>query len=248
MSDHEELRGAEGEAIAHRVREILARRRISRQALADMARISISTLEKALAGRRAFTLATVIRIEDALGQPLRDPAPAPTAPAGLAPEAMGAYTRAAVRWIEGSYVTLRPSFGEAGSVFAYLTTIEWDPAANHLRFAESGRSDQQFQQTGHVCMPNLSGHIYLVTNDAGQYRLTILGRATREGRLFGILSTLQVGSGSQLVPIACPIALVPAAQVADAVMGVIGAESAAHGAYRALLDAAVAQDFARFRM
>ena len=54
------------EEIAHKVREELARRRISRQALADMARISISTLEKALAGRRSFTLATVIRLEEAL--------------------------------------------------------------------------------------------------------------------------------------------------------------------------------------
>jgi transcriptional regulator with XRE-family HTH domain len=55
------------QAIAARVREELARRRLSRQALADLARISISTLEKALAGRRPFTLATTIRLEEALG-------------------------------------------------------------------------------------------------------------------------------------------------------------------------------------
>ncbi|HEX7946309.1 MAG TPA: transcriptional regulator, partial [Phenylobacterium sp.] len=48
------------QAIATRVREELARRRLSRQALADLAKISISTLEKALAGRRPFTLATTI--------------------------------------------------------------------------------------------------------------------------------------------------------------------------------------------
>ncbi|PJI51893.1 transcriptional regulator, partial [Methylobacterium radiotolerans] len=53
-----ELSEAQSRAIAQTVREALARRRISRQTLAEEARISISTLEKALAGRRPFTLAT----------------------------------------------------------------------------------------------------------------------------------------------------------------------------------------------
>ena len=66
-----ELRDAESQAIALTLREELARRRISRQALADMARISLSTLEKALSGSRPFTLATVVRIEDVLGASLR---------------------------------------------------------------------------------------------------------------------------------------------------------------------------------
>ena len=70
----DETRAAE---IARQVREELARRRISRQALADLARISISTLEKALSGSRSFTLATVIRLEEALGTSLRGAAPAP---------------------------------------------------------------------------------------------------------------------------------------------------------------------------
>ncbi len=60
-----------GEAIALRVREELARRRLSRQWLADQSRVSLSTLEKALSGRRPFTLATVVRLEDALGTDLR---------------------------------------------------------------------------------------------------------------------------------------------------------------------------------
>src|SRR3984957_19312567 len=45
--------------------------RLARQHLADQAKISISTLEKALSGRRPFTLATTIRIEEALGVSLR---------------------------------------------------------------------------------------------------------------------------------------------------------------------------------
>ena len=43
--------------VADQIREELARRRMSRKGLADQAKISISTLEKALSGRRPFTLA-----------------------------------------------------------------------------------------------------------------------------------------------------------------------------------------------
>jgi len=62
---HDEIEAGQSDAVALKVREELARRRLSRQWLADEARISISTLEKALAGRRRFTLGTVVRLEDA---------------------------------------------------------------------------------------------------------------------------------------------------------------------------------------
>ena len=68
---HNELSVEGSEAVALIVREELARRRLSRQWLADAARVSLSTLEKALAGSRPFTLATVVRLEGALGTSLR---------------------------------------------------------------------------------------------------------------------------------------------------------------------------------
>ena len=236
--------GLDGEVIARRVREELARRRISRQALADMARISISTLEKALSGGRSFTLATVLRLEEALDMPLRD-LPA-VAPSGPAPEQLGAYARAAIKWIEGDFLTLRPSFENSDTLYAYLTTIRWDESLGHLVFSELARADQQFAQEGHVSIPNLSGHIYLVTNDTGQYRMAMLGRATREMRMFGILLTLQIGSGSQLVPVACPIGLIPVEQITAPEMGRILPGSACYSHYKALLDTATTGDFARF--
>lgn len=236
----------DGEAIARRVREELARRRISRQALADMARISISTLEKALSGGRSFTLATVLRLEEALGTPLRAPSVSPTAASGTAPEHLGAYARPAVKWIEGDFLTLRPSFEGNDAIYAYLTAICWDESLGHLVFSESARADQQFAQKGHVSMPNLSGHIYLVTNDTGQYRMAMLGRATREMRMFGILLTLQIGSGSQLVPVSCPIALIPLEQIETPETGRILSSSSNYSSYKALLDTATTGDFARF--
>jgi transcriptional regulator with XRE-family HTH domain len=244
MQDRE-LADAETHEVGRRVREELARRRMSRQALADMAKVSLSTLEKALAGTRGFTLATTLRIEEALGVALR-PITLATASAETAPEHMGAYARSAVRWIEGQYLTLRPSFGTPGGIYAYVTTIQWLADKGHLGFAESQRTDALFEQTGHVSMPNLSGHIYLVTNETGQHRLAILARPTIDGVLYGVLTTLQVGSGSQLVPVACAIALQKYTGHGNLPIGLLAPGNDGYDACRKTLDAAITDDFVRF--
>ena len=77
-----QLSAEQSRQVAATIREEIARRRISRQHLAEQAKLSISTLEKALGGRRPFTLATTVRLEQALGVSLRkglDDAPAPRA-------------------------------------------------------------------------------------------------------------------------------------------------------------------------
>lgn len=238
---------AEVEMIARRVREELARRRLSRQALADMARISISTLEKALSGRRAFTLATVIRLEQALGVPLqKTPAAVSADPQIASPDSLGAYSQNAVRWLEGRYLTLRPSFGTPGDIYAYATVIQWDADQGHLVFSESERLDSSFSQTGKVSLPHLSGHIYLVTNVEGQYRLAVLGRPTIQGALYGILTTLMVGHGSQLIPAAAPFVLLRLKTEADAGFGRIKPKHPDYARYRAELDLVMAEGFASF--
>ncbi|MDB5716329.1 MAG: family transcriptional regulator, partial [Sphingomonadales bacterium] len=148
--------------------------------------------------------------------------------------------------VEGRYLTLRPSFGTPDAIYAYLTTICWLPDHGHLGFAESERVDARFEQAGHVSMPNLSGHIYLVTNTAGQHRLMILGRPTIDNMLYGILTTLEVGPGSQLVPATCPVALSKLLPTNDAVLGLIKPDSLVYSAYRDTLRRSIADDFARF--
>jgi len=235
------------QAIAARVREELARRRLSRQALADLARISISTLEKALAGRRPFTLATTIRLEEALGASLRAPVRATAAPpSGLAPETLGAYSRTAVAWLEGQYLTLRPSFEDPEAVYAYRTEIAWDEASSSLAFREAAREDADFTQKGAVSLSNQSGHTYLVTNEQGQFRLIILGRPAIGGEMYGLLTTLQAGQGSHLTPAAAPIAFIPLRRVTDAAFGRIAAGGAHYDGYRATLARVTAKGFARF--
>jgi len=61
-----------------------------------------------------------------------------------------------------------------------------------------------------------------------------------------LLTTLQVGKGSQLVPVACPIALVKPDPEGALAIGRIAPEDAAYGGYREILDAATSGDFVRF--
>jgi transcriptional regulator with XRE-family HTH domain len=234
--------------IAATIREELARRRISRQHLAEQAKLSISTLEKALGGRRPFTLATTVRLEEALGVSLRKGQDAiVAAPIGdVAPDNLGAYSRRAVAWIEGTYLTLRPSFGEKDSIYAYRTEIAWDEAASCLLFREAERIDAAFSQFGEVAVPNQSGHVYLVTNRSGQHRLITVSRPMITGEMYGIIATLLAGRGSLLTPIAAPIAFLPIENVTAPTFGRITPTDACFEAYRKELRRTMDEPFALF--
>jgi transcriptional regulator with XRE-family HTH domain len=245
-SMHSEQTYEGSESVALLVREELARRRLSRQWLADEAKVSLSTIEKALGGSRSFTLATVVRLEDALGTSLRGiRQAAEPAPKWFAPESMGAYARPAVEWLEGTYLTLRPSFSEPDAIFAYLTSILWDEAGGHLAFSEASRTDSEYEQKGFVSFPNVSGAIYLVTISEGQYRLALLNRPTAAG-LSGILLTLAAGQGAQLIPAAVPITLLATSRCADAEVGVIRAGHRCFAEYRDCVDRVTHHGYARF--
>jgi transcriptional regulator with XRE-family HTH domain len=244
-----ELSEALSRDLAAKVREELARRRISRQRLADDAKISISTLEKALSGTRPFTLATIIRLEEALKIKLRTPAAkdkAAEAPAmGSAPMELGGYSAGAVKWLEGDYLTLRPSFEVKDAVYAYRTKIEWSTDKNCLCFQESERLDAPFSQKGVISIPNKSGRVYLLTSDEGQFRLAILGRPQVGGEMYGILTTLRAERGGQLQPGSTPLVLLQIARHA-AQFGRIAPADPLYAEYRAHLQRAIDDDHIRF--
>ena len=245
-----QLSAEQSRQIADTIREEIARRRISRQSLAELAKLSLSTLEKVLGGRRPFTLATTVRLEQALGVSLRKAAEvtAPAAPANgdVAPDSLGAYSRRAVTWIEGAYVTIRPSFGDKGAIFAYRTEISWDETASSLVFHERERQDAAYTQFGEVSVPNQSGHIYLVTNRHGQHRLITVARLAISGEMYGIITTLLAGRGSLLTPIAAPIAYVPIKMVESPSFGRISPDNANYVRYREHLRRTVDEPFAMF--
>lgn len=243
------LSAEENDAVSDIVREALARRRITRQYLADQAKISLSTLEKALSGQRPFTLASIVRLEAALGLTLRRPTPAKLAAqsrlTGIAPEELGSYARRAISWIEGDYVTVRPSFSNPDAVYAYRTAIAWHEEKSHLMFRESERVDAAFTQAGSVSIPHQSGYIYLITNQAGQYRFIIISRPTIAGEMFGILTTLQSGRGMNLMPVSTPIIYVPVKTlVGEPFFGRVEKGHQAYGKYRGYVTRALEEPFA----
>jgi transcriptional regulator with XRE-family HTH domain len=241
-----QLSAEQSRAVSAIIREQLARRRISRQHLADQAKISISTLEKALSGRRPFTLATTVRLEEALGVSLRRADGAATAAADMAPGDLGFYSRPAVSWLEGAYLTLRPSFSDPQAIFAYRTEIVWDEGSSCLIFRESERVDTEFSQQGLVSVPHQSGYIYFVTNRQGQYRLVIISRPTINGEMFGIMTTLRAGRGAELIPVSAPIAYAPLKALPNAEFGRIAVGHARHAQYRKLLKRTIEEPFALF--
>ncbi|TYL88339.1 helix-turn-helix transcriptional regulator [Bradyrhizobium rifense] len=234
--------------VAETIREEIARRRISRQALAEQAKLSLSTLEKALGGRRPFTLATTVRLEQALGVSLRKStvAPSPTAGNDVAPDSLGSYSHRAVTWIEDLYITLRPSFGDKDAIFAYRTEIVWEPKVSSLVFREGERTDAAYEHTGEVAVPHQSGFIYLVINKHGQHRVITVSRPTVSGAMYGIISTLRAGAGSQLTPVAAPIAYVPARNIVDPAVGRIAPDHTNYKLYRDHLRRTVDESFALF--
>lgn len=236
------------DSLAERIREELGRRRVTRQWLADEARVSLSTLEKGLAGQRPFTTATLVRIEAALDVALRPRRADDDRPRDVAPDALGAYSHAAVRWLEGDYLTVRPSFGTDNAVCAFRTTIAWDDPTSHLVFREFDRADAAYTQRGDVAFPHQSGHVYLLTSELGQFRLAILGRPTIEGTLCGVLTTLQAAGGGRLLPVSCPIALLPlkaSSAPSSPQYGVFRAGEEGHETLAALLARVEAEGFAR---
>ena len=243
-----ELSDVQSREFAAKVREELARRRISRQRLANDANISISTLEKALSGRRPFTLATIVRLEEALHVKLRLPAvqsdATSTPTTGAAPVELGGYSWGAVKWLEGDYLTLRPSFEVKEAVYAYRTKITWGADGNCLRFQESERLDAPFSQKGVISIPNKSGQIYLHTSDDGQFRLAILGRPLIGGEMYGILTTLRVCGGGQLQPVSAPLALLPIAKQPPQ-FGRLTPSDALYEVYQVHLNRAVQDDHVR---
>lgn len=251
MTDNKGLKLSheESQGLALRLREELARRRMTRQGLADAAKISISTLEKVLAGRRTFTLATIVRLEEGLGVRLL-PAGGlngkPVSADGTAPEDLGSYNRAAVQWLEGSYLTLRPSFGEASAVYAYRTDIGWNDGDSSLHFREGERIDTDYTQFGRVAVPHQSGHIYLITNRHGQHRMIVVARPTILGEMHGILTTLQSGKGAHLSPVATPIVLKKLKGGEKVAYGRIASSHPAHATYAGLMRKTLEEQFAAF--
>ena len=96
-----------------------------------------------------------------------------------------------------------------------------------------------------MAVPNQSGHVYLVTNRHGQHRMAVVSRPTISGEMHGVLTTLKVGRGSALTPVASPIAMVPMRDGSpQPQFGQVAPGDSAFAAYQAVLRRTTAEGFA----
>ena len=77
-------------------------------------------------------------------------------------------------------------------------------------------------------------------------RLITVARPTITGEMHGILTTLLAGRGSQLTPIAAPIAFVPLRAEEDSAFGRIASDHAHHEKYKRYLKRTIEEPFALF--
>ncbi len=134
----------------------------------------------------------------------------------------------------GEYLTLRPSFEQAGSINAYCIAIAWEENRHCLQFSERERFDSVNAQVGYVSLPPAKGKIYLSTAESGEMRLAILNSPTRGRELYGLLLTLTAGTPG--LPSSAPIALLP--RKPDHQFGRFGSNDAVYARYRAILSEA----------
>ena len=220
---------------------------MSRQQLADKAKLSLSTLEKVLGGRRLLTLATAVRVEEALGVSLRRSTPDADAPVkdGVAPDGLGANSRRGVAWLEGVYVTPALLWRQRRDLrLSHRNSLgRGDLAPGVSRGGTRGRRVLAIRRSRGA---EPVGSRLSLTNRHGQHRLITVSRPTITGEMYGVVATLFAGRGALLTPIAAPIALSPVKNAPQAAYGRIAAGDARGAIYRDHLQRVTSEQFAMF--
>jgi DNA-binding Xre family transcriptional regulator len=161
----------------------------------------------------------------------------------VAPVYMGAYTRAGVDHYIGSYLTIRPSFSQSGSIIAYRTDISWDPEWPSLLFQECDRPDAPYSHRGRLYIPSSSMFIHLVSLTKGAMRMVVVSQVDRFGEMRGIITTLHK-HGAMLVPVATPIVYARRETFPNA-FGEIAPNNPTYPALKQMLEATVSEGYAR---
>jgi hypothetical protein len=161
----------------------------------------------------------------------------------VAPVYMGAYTRAAVDHYLGSFLTLRPSFSQPGSIVAYRTDITWDAEWPSLLFQERDRPDAPYSHRGRLYIPSSSSFIHLVSLTKGAMRMVVVSQVDRFGEMRGIITTIHK-HGAMFVPVSTPIVYAKRENF-DGALGDITTASPVYAAYKKALDETVSEGYAR---
>lgn len=196
------LTAAQREAFVRRVRIEMAKRGLTRTALAEIASCKERTLGNLLAGQpvRDATVAGVARglaidLDTLLGGPASRATSGPE-PNGRADENYGGYLLSAYEGYLGPYLAYRRIFSRRNALYRSVYELDWDEDLSRLRFLElqgspSGRgANAATQHAGGVYISPHTGMLQLLTTFQGALRLVTLNRFQRGGdKLCGVILT-----------------------------------------------------------
>ncbi|MFN3743833.1 MAG: helix-turn-helix domain-containing protein [Hyphomicrobiaceae bacterium] len=196
------LTAAQREAFVRRVRIEMAKRGLTRTALAEIAGCKERTLGNLLAGQpvRDATVAGVARglaidLDTLLGTPHGNGALSAKLQ-GRADESYGGYLLSAYEDYLGPYLAYRRIFSRRNALYRSVYELDWDEDLSRLRFLElqgspNGRgSNAATQHAGGVYISPHTGMLQLLTTFQGALRLVTLNRFQRGGdKLRGVILT-----------------------------------------------------------
>lgn len=234
----------------NRIRLALIEKKMTQAELADASDCHEKTIQNLLAGRTVrdqtlFDVSMVLDLEfDELkndwsgkgppGPPLRDEPGVPGASTEIAPVYMGAYSRAAVDHLIGSYLTIRPAFTIPNVIIAYRTDISWDDSWPSLLFEERNRPDAPYSHRGRLHVPPSSSFIHLVSLTKGAMRMIVVSQLDQTFVMRGLVTTL-AKKGVTVAPASAPIVYQQIAPEDTAEFGEISPDHKAFAGYQAIL-------------
>ncbi len=197
------LTAAQREAFVRRVRIEMAKRGLTRTALAEIAGCKERTLGNLLSGQpvRDATVAGIARglaidLDTLLGAPAGNGAASDDKLQGRADESYGGYLLSAYEDYLGPYLAYRRVFSRRSALYRSVYELDWDDDLSRLRFLElqgspNGRgANASTQHAGGVYISPHTGMLQLLTTFQGALRLVTLNRFQRGGdKLRGVILT-----------------------------------------------------------
>jgi DNA-binding Xre family transcriptional regulator len=242
------------ETVLAQIKTAMIEKKLTQAELADAADCHEKTIQNLLGGRSVrdqtlFDVCMVLgldfdKVKGAwVGAPAAPPADLTGEGGVVAPVYMGAYTREGVDHYIGSYLTLRASFSQNGTIIAYRTDITWDPEWPSLLFQERDRPDAPYSHRGRLYIPASSMFVHLVSLTKGAMRMVVVSQVDRFGEMRGIITTLHK-HGAMLVPVATPIVYAKRESFSG-ILGEIGPGHPSFGEFNKLLSETVTDGYAR---
>ena len=154
------------------------------------------------------------------------------------------YQHKDVAHLVGDYQTIRMSFRDKGHLNCYITSISWNDDLSCLCFEEKNNELAPYN-TGYVSVPLYNRVIYLLTTQAGNFRLATLSDAYEKGTYYGGILTVGAEQMAFKGPIAATLVLKKLDCEEDGVHGVIGPEHSKFSGFLELMDFARKEGFFR---